>query len=451
MMLPPKTKIDIQHVHYTVTKQALEELDLTQTKNDKSADIIWWDGFIQKDQFLKVLPHQRINKFPSMDVLCYKSSTFRFFNNMRTLYPKVYSFYPLTFILPAQFQDFQKEYLRHATKSNNPITWIFKPRAGCSGNGIRLVQNSFDVADSSYAGVIQRYVSPYLIDGYKFDFRLYIFVPTISPFTVYIYREGLARFCTNKYEPPSQENLGDMFCHLSNTSINVKNKNSRNSIIQFASRILTRIRKMDPRGRTLWAKIKYVVMLSMVAQYAQIIERIKMQENECKQHQINKQPNEENNENKYINNNNEINGKEPLPFEQRFFHILGIDIMVNEDCEPVVLELNDRPSMMVTFGMEQKLKTELNLEAMRMVSLDGKPPGPDVPTGKWEKIMPVDESTQLGIGLKRIMDRSLQTIKNESVTHTVLPKESLIKKSVPTSSRISPQPSEKSTLPSLYK
>lgn len=39
-----------------------------------------------------------------------------------------------------------------------------------------------------------------------------------------------------------------------------------------------------------------------------------------------------------------------------YFHILGIDILINEQGEPMVLELNDRPSMKITFHLNRDRK-----------------------------------------------------------------------------------------------
>lgn len=66
--------------------------------------------------------------------------------------------------------------------------------------------------------VVQRYVqNPLLIGGYKFDLRLYVCVPSFRPLTIYLYREGLARFGTEKF---SLADLDNPFAHLTNSSLN---------------------------------------------------------------------------------------------------------------------------------------------------------------------------------------------------------------------------------------
>jgi tubulin polyglutamylase TTLL6/13 len=51
--------------------------------------------------------------------------------------------------------------------------------------------------------VIQRYLhKPFLIDGLKFDLRLYVFLCGLNPLRIYLYNEGLSRFATEQYQMP---------------------------------------------------------------------------------------------------------------------------------------------------------------------------------------------------------------------------------------------------------
>lgn len=48
---------------------------------------------------------------------------------------------------------------------------------------------------------------PFVIDGFKFDLRIYVLVTSCDPFRIFLYNEGLARFCTTQYNEPSNGNV----------------------------------------------------------------------------------------------------------------------------------------------------------------------------------------------------------------------------------------------------
>ena len=60
-----------------------------------------------------------------------------------------------------------------------------------------------------------------LIDGYKFDMRIYVLVTSCDPLKIFLYKEGLTRLCTEKYK---KKNLNNLYMHLTNYAINKKNK-----------------------------------------------------------------------------------------------------------------------------------------------------------------------------------------------------------------------------------
>ena len=102
--------------------------------------------------------------------------------------------------------------------------WIVKPIASSCGRGISIVQTPQQLPHDDI--VVSKYIGrPLLVDGYKFDLRLYVAVTSFEPLRAYIYDEGLARFSTVKYtndhaDQPSH--LSNPFMHLTNYSINKK-------------------------------------------------------------------------------------------------------------------------------------------------------------------------------------------------------------------------------------
>ena len=123
---------------------------------------------------------------------------------------------PLTFILPSDSKDL-KRYLQKNVMSRN--LWIVKPPNNQGGQGIRVTDYINDV-HSKELTIIQKYISnPYLINGHKFDLRLYVLVTSLDPLTVYLYGDGLVRFATKPYTN-SHDKLDDKFIHLTNFEIN---------------------------------------------------------------------------------------------------------------------------------------------------------------------------------------------------------------------------------------
>ena len=70
------------------------------------------------------------------------------------------------------------------------------------GKGIFLTRRIEDLELGEHY-VVQRYMSkPYLLEGLKFDLRIYVLIASVDPLRIYIYEEGLARFATEQYVSP---------------------------------------------------------------------------------------------------------------------------------------------------------------------------------------------------------------------------------------------------------
>ena len=99
-----------------------------------------------------------------------------------------------------------------------------KPSGGSQGKGIFITNHTEDIPTKTIYVVSQYIARPLLIDGFKFDLRIYVAVTSISPLRIYMYNEGLTRLCTEKYIIPNEKNCS-RYQHLTNYSVNKYSSN----------------------------------------------------------------------------------------------------------------------------------------------------------------------------------------------------------------------------------
>jgi len=69
-------------------------------------------------------------------------------------------------------------------KNNEDQTFIAKPSKGKAGKGIRLLKKFSELPKSAYENeyLVQRYIeNPLLVNGKKFDVRLYVVIYGVDP------------------------------------------------------------------------------------------------------------------------------------------------------------------------------------------------------------------------------------------------------------------------------
>lgn len=183
-----------------------------------------------------LLTWQKVNHFQHAKALtrkdCLKKNMGKYLA-MGGRMKQAYDVVPLTFILPHEYiafvQAFQDKGARLKASSDTTTTtskkniWIMKPVALSRGRGISLIDDLSQVVYGEQV-VIQEYIAnPLLLDGYKFDLRLYVLVTSFNPLEAFFYDEGFVRICTRQYEDADLTNL---FVHLTNSSIQKENQDA---------------------------------------------------------------------------------------------------------------------------------------------------------------------------------------------------------------------------------
>ena len=80
--------------------------------------------------------------------------------------------------------------------------------------------------------MVQKYIkNPLLINGYKFDMRIYVVVTSVNPLEAFLYRDGFGRFSTIPFSlDPTDKN--NKYIHLTNVSIQKYNQTANNEYQQ---------------------------------------------------------------------------------------------------------------------------------------------------------------------------------------------------------------------------
>ena len=79
--------------------------------------------------------------------------------------------------------------------------YIMKPCDSACGKGIKIIGKTTTVKyKASKKYVLSEYIAnPHLINGLKYDLRIYVVVTSFEPLKIYLFKEGLVRFATQKY------------------------------------------------------------------------------------------------------------------------------------------------------------------------------------------------------------------------------------------------------------
>jgi len=105
--------------------------------------------------------------------------------------------------------------------NGNKHMYIMKPADSSCGKGIKVIGPKTQIMKKTGYVVSQYIANPHLIDGFKYDLRIYVLCTSFEPMKIFLFREGLVRFATQKYTN-NPKMLDKRFIHLTNYSVNKK-------------------------------------------------------------------------------------------------------------------------------------------------------------------------------------------------------------------------------------
>uniref|UniRef100_A0A4W6E463 Tubulin tyrosine ligase-like family, member 7 n=1 Tax=Lates calcarifer TaxID=8187 RepID=A0A4W6E463_LATCA len=324
----------------------INEMDFIKARDDdETANLIWNDSAVQHEKIAELRNYQRINHFPGMGEICRKDCLARNMSKMIKCQPQEYSFIPKTWIFPAEYTQFQN-YVKELRRKRKQKTFIVKPANGAMGHGISLIRNCEKLPAQEHF-IVQEYLDkPFLMEGYKFDLRIYILVTSCDPLRIFLYNDGLVRMGTEKYHAPSEANLSQLYMHLTNYSVNKHNENferdetvdkgSKRSISWFTEFLRTN----DYDVAKFWGDVSELVVKTLIVAEPHVLHAYRM----CRPGQ-------------------------PPGSDSVCFEVLGFDIILDRKLKPWLLEINRAPS----FGTDQKIDYDVKkgvlLNALKLLNI----------------------------------------------------------------------------------
>jgi len=227
---------------------------------------------------------------------------------------------PLEFVFPCWVLPADYTHLIQESKTfYSNKSFILKPTDRGEGNGIvvmddwRQLVNWKSKFPESDEIVVQTYLpNPFLINERKWDMRTYVLVTSISPLRVYMYRDGLVRFASSKYEKDAKGG-GKATSFLTNTSVNKKAGVAVEDLTWPFPQVYQYLKSHGIEPEMLWERIERAVVQVLLAAEPAFVKQFKKLQNDftC------------------------VN----------CYQLLGVDVIVDDDLTPRIIEVNGEPSM----------------------------------------------------------------------------------------------------------
>ena len=356
--------------------------------------LCWLSGQPLEPSILaRLRPHQRVNKFRhSRRVLTQKTALWATYQRMQQLHGEhgAFDFMPPTFLLPTERDALETWWLHdEPAKQTSPGVGtvgsaarnmcIYKPADASCGAGITIFDAASGAARvppavSAQRGVISAYIDPpYLVDGLKFDLRLYVLVTSFSPLTVYTHASGIVRFATEDYN----EHASDLACHRAHVCNYAVNKNSERfvrstgsdaerggqggsiwSLDAFKARLAADLG--EERAARVWADVDRLIMLTLIAAAPEMRSAASEADGGRGAGGCGK--------------DDAADGDVDLTAAQDAccFQLYGFDVMLDADARPWLLEVNGDPGLRTESPIFLQINAPMVADLLNLIGLSAK-------------------------------------------------------------------------------
>ena len=314
-------------------------------RDDDHWDTCWHTGMPERAVFRATSPTHTVNHIPGNNCLTIKD---RLYDTIRGLQERIAvtrdpddpavartQFVPVVYSMPDDYHTLQA-----AAQRDPDQLWLLKPKNSARGRDIRLLDDVAETPTDS-RWMVQGYLHrPHLMDQRKYVLRLYVLITSIEPLRVYLYDQGFAKLASCEYTLDDRSNP---YIHQTNPDVNARNADAESPVVFIdLERYGEWLRQQGHDDQALFARIRDLVALTM------------------------------------------ISAREPMrAATERFgadargcYELIGLDVLVDDDLNPWLIECNLSPSMGVCASpedggtIEEAVKRQMVADVVSLVGLD---------------------------------------------------------------------------------
>uniref|UniRef100_A0A914X7W6 Tubulin--tyrosine ligase-like protein 5 n=1 Tax=Plectus sambesii TaxID=2011161 RepID=A0A914X7W6_9BILA len=302
-------------------------------------NVLWTGTHLRSHCLRSLAPWQRVNHFPRSYELTRKDKLYENVARASALFGADFDIVPEFCVTPRDIDRFR----RMCSTGGSRQPFIVKPVSSSRGRGIFLATRPEEIPLSSVL-LISKYISdPYLINGHKFDIRLYVAVTSFNPLVVYLYDEGMTRFAAEKYVV-HVKTYDQQHVHLTNYSLNkhskqyVKNERADAENTGHKWTLSAMLRHMAEEGRdveVLMMRIEDLIVKTLLSAQSSIAAA-------CRSY---------------------------VAYEANCFELFGFDILIDNSLKPWLLEVNLSPSLSCDSPLDLALKSRLICDVLTLAGV----------------------------------------------------------------------------------
>ena len=244
-----------------------------------------------------------------------------------------------TYIYPKDKDIIENKFMNYTLNLSD--LWLIKPKDKFGGSGIKILDSFEEIEKGEF--LINKYIMPLdFINNKKYDLRLYVLVTGLKPLRIYLNKEGLIRIATKNFSL-DEKTIKDKYIHLTNTGVNSRNPyfiipnntENQNANIWNLKTYAKYLKKKNVDYGKIKKKIKKIIIKSIISIY----QNLTLEQRN--------------------NNLNDIN----------FYDILGYDIIITNEYEPILIEINTGPSIVIHNELDKIIKTNLLVDTLNLIGI----------------------------------------------------------------------------------